>query len=61
MLKNKGYGFKADIFSLGSIFYNMAAANFLFPTTNPLALFNMNKMCDLSHVRGNVSHLSPEG
>ena len=34
MLRGVGYNVKADLFSLGSLFYNLVTATYLFPIEN---------------------------
>jgi serine/threonine protein kinase len=58
ILRSEYYSFKADIFSLGSIMYNLASGRYLFNHPDPNKLLLLNKNCDLSHVLDNSKNLS---
>ena len=54
----EGYSYKADIFSLGSVFYNLLTGRFLFNADTPAMLMKANGACDLSKIKqflGNTS------
>lgn len=52
VLRSKGYGLKADLFSLGSILFNLITGKYLFGSSdkNVLKILEMNRRCDISHV-----------
>ncbi len=43
----KGYSYKADMFSLGSVFFNLLTGCFLFSGNTPEMLLLSNMQCDL--------------
>lgn len=49
-LKELGYNEKSDIFSVGSILYNILTLKNLFHGRNYRKVLDRNKECDLSHV-----------
>lgn len=54
----EGYSYKADIFSLGSVFYNLLTGRFLFNADTPAMLMKANGACDVSKIKqflGNTS------
>jgi serine/threonine protein kinase len=61
MLKGKGYSYKADIFSLGSLFFNLASGRYLFSGRNLTETLAMNLRCDLTHLGNFVRSLSKVG
>jgi serine/threonine protein kinase len=50
MLRDEGYGVKADIFSLGSIFFNLLTGEPLFNGDSAKDIFNLNRKCDITPV-----------
>ena len=50
MLRDEGYGTKADIFSLGSIFFNMLSGRFLFGGSGAEEILFKNQQCNLNHL-----------
>ncbi len=50
MLRGEGYDTKADIFALGSIFYNLLTGKQLFTANTLKELLFFNRACDISHV-----------
>jgi serine/threonine protein kinase len=57
----EGYSYKADIFSVGSVFYNLLTGRFLFHGETPDLCLKLNAACDLSQVRLFLSHISELG
>jgi eukaryotic-like serine/threonine-protein kinase len=49
-LEGKGYTRKSDIFSLGSILYNILSLKNLFAGKNHKAVMQKNEECELDHV-----------
>jgi serine/threonine protein kinase len=47
ILKGEGYTTKCDIFSVGSIFFNLLSGRYLFPGQNKEQVLRLNKICDL--------------
>lgn len=58
ILRNKTYDFKADIFGLGSIMFNLVTGNFLFYSNDVNEILRLNKLCNLSHVPEKTKSLS---
>lgn len=54
MLRNLGYSYKSDVFSLGSVFYNLITNSELFPERENEKILKLNKKCDLAHVLHNL-------
>lgn len=52
----RGYSYKADIFSLGSLFFNLLTGCFLFSGNTPELLLQSNMICDLSLIKKYLSH-----
>ena len=63
ILRCEGYSLKADIFSIGSIMYNLATGKYLFHVNkkDSSEQIILNRDCNLSHLKKNVKHLSSEG
>jgi serine/threonine protein kinase len=55
-----GYNYKADIFSLASVFYNLLTGMFLFSGKNVQETIRANAICDLRHVKHFLKHTSPQ-
>ena len=50
ILRGYGYNYKCDIFSLGSMLFNMITGRFLFNGTDKNQILYANKVCDLSYL-----------
>lgn len=50
ILRGQGYTVKADMFSLGSLFFNLITGRYLFPGTNKMQVMKKNKECDLGWI-----------
>eukprot|EP00347_Sterkiella_histriomuscorum_P013045 403366224 len=61
ILRGDGYNTKADLFSMGSLMYNLVTGQYLFPQSHPQMLLALNKECNLFHVRKEIQGLSIEG
>lgn len=48
ILRDQGYTQKCDIFSLGSLFFNLVTGRYLFNGQNNDQVLTRNKICDLS-------------
>ena len=60
MLRGKGYGTKADIFSLGSLMFNLCTGRYLFAGKDKLEILTNNAKCDLSEISGYLGDYSKE-
>jgi calcium/calmodulin-dependent protein kinase I len=58
MLRELGYSTKADIFSLGVIMFNLLTGKNVFKGTVKEEILRNNKWCFLSHLNGELSHVS---
>ncbi len=61
VLQGIGYSFKADIFGLGSMMYNLASGLFLFSGNNVDEILKNNRECNTEHIKENTTHLSSSG
>eukprot|EP00347_Sterkiella_histriomuscorum_P021045 403335473 len=59
-LKGQGYSKKFDIFSAGSLMYNMTTGEYLFSDQPEMNILFANKRCNLSHISNKINHLSKE-
>jgi len=50
IFKKSGYSYKADVFSLGSVFFNLLTGRYLFSAQNQDDLLIKNVKCDLGHI-----------
>ena len=50
MLKGKGYSYKSDIFSLGSLFFNLITGRYLFSGDNNHSVLIKNMECKIDHI-----------
>ena len=46
IFSSNGYSYKADIFSLGSVFYNLLTSSYLFTGDSKDELLELNRECD---------------
>ena len=53
-----GYDHKADMFSLGSVLFNLLTGCFLFSGNNLKDLYTANENCDLSQIKKYLVHTS---
>lgn len=58
ILRGMGYTQKCDIFSLGSIFFNLITGRFLFPASCKDEVIQMNRACDLSWTHEHLASAS---
>lgn len=56
-----GYSYKCDIFSLGSVFFNLLTGRFLFGGNSRNELLRLNEKCDLSTKNKYVMQVSQNG
>eukprot|EP00347_Sterkiella_histriomuscorum_P019567 403341142 len=61
VLNGSGYTEKVDIFSLGSIMFNLVSGKYLFQGKDQNALLKLNLICDLSHIDNYINTISVEG
>jgi serine/threonine protein kinase len=59
LFKKTGYSYKADVFSMGSVFFNLLSGRYLFSANDPQTLLIKNIKCQVSHIKkylmGNTS------
>lgn len=60
ILRGLGYTTKCDIFSLGSLFFNLLTGRFLFPGANKQQVMQRNTECDLHWVGEYVTEFVSE-
>ncbi|CDW77617.1 serine threonine protein kinase [Stylonychia lemnae] len=58
ILRYGEYDLKSDIFSLGSIMYNLITGKYLFEAGQVRDLVRLNKVCNLSHIQDNLWNTS---
>jgi serine/threonine protein kinase len=51
IFNGSGYSYNADIFSLGSVFFNLLTGMFLFSGETVDQTISLNAICDLSHIK----------
>ncbi len=61
VLQGLGYSFKADIFGLGSMMYNLASGLFLFSGNDVDEILRNNRECNTEHIQKSINHLSASG
>lgn len=59
IMRDQGYGTKADMFSFGSLMFNLLTGRFLFKGADKYELLAANKTCDLSRVPEYLTEYSP--
>lgn len=59
LLKGTGYTSKCDIFSLGSILFNLITGRYLFPGTERQEVLRCNMKCDLEWTHEFLTEFSP--
>lgn len=60
ILSGNGYSSKCDIFSLGSIFFNMLTGRYLFPGTRTSEVLKKNMDCDLDWLKYFFEDVTPD-
>ncbi len=58
IFSGEGYDYKADMFSLGSVFFNLLTGCFLFSGATLKELYTANEKCDLSQIKNYLQHTS---
>jgi serine/threonine protein kinase len=58
ILRGEGYNTKCDIFSLGSLLFNLITGRFLFRGANKIEILQHNKVCNLSQIDEYLGHVS---
>lgn len=61
LLKRRGYREKVDIFSLGSIFFNLLTSRYLFNGKNNNEILDKNRQCNLSLMGKYITKVSDNG
>ena len=56
-----GYSYKIDIFSLGSVFFNLLTGRYLFGGNSRNEVLRHNERCDLASKKKYVSQISENG
>lgn len=59
VFSNKGYSYKADIFSLGSVFFSLLTGYYLFDGDTDRDLLQSNLDCELDNIDEYLSPISP--
>lgn len=59
ILREQGYNTKSDIFSLGSLMFNLLTGRFLFKGADKYELLAANKQCDLTKIPEYLMEYSP--
>lgn len=60
IFKKSGYSYKADLFSLASVFFNLLTGRYLFSAENPQDLLVKNIKCQISHIKKYLENTSPQ-
>jgi serine/threonine protein kinase len=60
LLRGVGYTEKADIFSLGSVFFNLLTGHYMFNGANVKEVLKKNEDCDLSKISIYLQQVSPQ-
>ena len=58
ILRGEGYNTKCDIYSLGSLLFNLVTVRFLFRGANKIEILQHNKICNLSQIDDYLTHES---
>ena len=61
MFKDSGYSYKADIFSLGCVFFNILTSKYLFKGDSAMEILMYNSRCNLNHIKSFIAHISEPG
>ena len=59
-MRGQGYREKADIFSLGSVFFNILTGCYLFNAALPGKLIQLNHQCNLAPIYAYLNKCSPK-
>ena len=60
ILRNIPYSHKVDIFSIGSIMYNIVTRRFLFEDPLENKVLKLNHECNVQHVKKHISFLTAD-
>lgn len=60
IFKDLGYSYKADIFSMGSVFFNLLTGCYLFSGKDQAEVLRLNFQCKLDHMRHFLKGVSPQ-
>lgn len=55
-----GYSYKADMFSLGSVFFNLLTGRFLFSAPNNQDLLIKNIKCEIAYISKYLLNITPQ-
>lgn len=58
ILRGNGYTTKCDIFSLGSLLFNLLTGRFLFKGANKVEILQQNKICNLKIIHDYLGDVS---
>ena len=61
ILRDLGYSYKADIFSLGSLFFNLLTGRFLFSGCKANEILRINMICRIGHIQKYLKGVSLAG
>ena len=57
-MRDDGYSYKADVFSLGALFFNLLTGRYLFSGENMEQTLRRNVRCDISGISKYISNMS---
>lgn len=60
VLRGEGYREKCDLFSLGSVYFNLVTRRYLFHGKEAKVLVMKNRTCDLTHIDRYLEELSKD-
>jgi serine/threonine protein kinase len=59
IFKKDGYSYKADVFSMGCVFFNLLTSCYMFVGRDNNELLQQNMVCNLDHVDNYISANTP--
>lgn len=60
IFKDGGYSYKADVFSMGSVFFNLLTGCYLFCGKDQADVLRLNFRCNLDHMHHFINRASPQ-
>lgn len=60
ILRGQGYDEKCDLFSIGSVLFNLLTGAYLFAGANHNEMMFNNRVCDLSNKKSHLQNVSKE-
>lgn len=58
MIRDQGYSYKADLFSLGSLLFNLFTGRYLFAGKDKIEILKNNAKCDISSIGSYLQRVS---